>query len=395
MRNHSVRVWGILLLTGFAAGVAWLMLLRLSSGDVYPPYSSMRSDPLGTRVFYDSLALQPQITVARNFANLPPRADSPLTLFLLGGAPIELQMAGKPLLQRLEETVKHGGRVVLAFTPTEPRVHVDPPKKPAKSEAPGKPDPTSPDPTSPDPTSDFALAWNVHFDVLELPKNTKAEDIPSGTPRETALYFKNPAPEWRVRKTLHGRAVIMERARYSGSVVLVADSYFLSNEAQFQQRDVAALSWLVGSAHRVVFDEAHLGVVESGSVMGLARRMRLQPVVYSLLLLAILFIWKNSSSLLPPTEDAPPDGAIVGRDSFAGLVNLLRRGILPGDLLDVCVERWRRSAKLSGAKAAWKLERVNVLIAAQRATPERQRNPVQAYQQICEILAEQTHRKET
>ncbi len=53
------RSWGnlaVLLLGGlFVTGLIQLILLRFESGDVYPPYSSLRADPLGCKALYESL----------------------------------------------------------------------------------------------------------------------------------------------------------------------------------------------------------------------------------------------------------------------------------------------------------------------------------------------------
>ena len=43
------------LIVVFGAGVIRLFQLRFEAGDVYPPYSSYRADPLGTRALYQSL----------------------------------------------------------------------------------------------------------------------------------------------------------------------------------------------------------------------------------------------------------------------------------------------------------------------------------------------------
>ena len=44
----------------FVAGLIQLFLLRFKAGDVYPAYSSLRSDPLGTQVLFESLNLVQQ-----------------------------------------------------------------------------------------------------------------------------------------------------------------------------------------------------------------------------------------------------------------------------------------------------------------------------------------------
>ena len=64
------RLFSVLFLLAIAAlffyGVIELMNTRFEAGDVYPPYSSYRSDPLGSRAFYDGLDLLPEVKSSRN-----------------------------------------------------------------------------------------------------------------------------------------------------------------------------------------------------------------------------------------------------------------------------------------------------------------------------------------
>src|SRR5262245_62292683 len=56
-------------------GIVHLFDLRYDVGDVYPPYSSLRSDPLGTMALYEALAKLPGLEVQRDFSTtnvLPP-----------------------------------------------------------------------------------------------------------------------------------------------------------------------------------------------------------------------------------------------------------------------------------------------------------------------------------
>ena len=54
----------------FALGVGHLFQLRFSLGDVYPPYSTLRTDPLGAKAIYEALAAQPALSVERNLRPL-------------------------------------------------------------------------------------------------------------------------------------------------------------------------------------------------------------------------------------------------------------------------------------------------------------------------------------
>jgi hypothetical protein len=111
-----------------------------------------------------------------------------------------------------------------------------------------------------------------------------------------------------------------------------------------QDRHPDLLAWIVGSQKIIYFDEAHFGITESVNMAGLIRRYRLHWTVACFVLLAILFVWKNSSSLAPlPVEERQP-AFVVGKESGEGFVNLLRRNVLPRDLLKTCIQQWKQAA---------------------------------------------------
>ena len=67
------KYFPIVILLGCAAAFAFgvvpsCLQLRFEAGDVYPPYSSLRADPLGAMAFYESLGKIPGISVRRDFS---------------------------------------------------------------------------------------------------------------------------------------------------------------------------------------------------------------------------------------------------------------------------------------------------------------------------------------
>ena len=143
-------------------------------------------------------------------------------------------------------------------------------------------------------------------------------------------------------------AVVIERKFGKGSVVIASDSFFVSNEAMLKDRHADLLAWLVGANRTVVFDEAHLGMSESPGVAALMRKYRLHGLAAGLLLLAGLFIWKNSTSLMPPHADGRSEDFVAGKDAASGFVNLLRRNIPPRDVFATCFAEWKKTAAPSG-----------------------------------------------
>ena len=65
-----VAILVLVLGAGFIAGVMYLFGLSFAAGNVYPQFSSLRSDPRGARLLYESLAALPGVTVSRNLVPL-------------------------------------------------------------------------------------------------------------------------------------------------------------------------------------------------------------------------------------------------------------------------------------------------------------------------------------
>ena len=103
------------------------------------------------------------------------------------------------------------------------------------------------------------------------------------------------------------KILAMEHNFQKGSVVLLADSRTFNNGSIVGLHKLDLISAAIGDKNHVVFDEQHFGMVESGTVVGLARRFRLMGMAAGLAFCAALFLWKNAASF-PPPVDAPQNG---------------------------------------------------------------------------------------
>jgi hypothetical protein len=287
----------------------------------------MRADPLGAKVLYESLALQSGLTVTRNMRPLSGVSGHDTALFLLG---VDEWFADSTEVDRI---ARGGGRLVIAFVPRRPRLEseVEMERQLIGDKIGNK---------------KGVETKHVHtlFEKLGVSPVTEIEkrrtDWSADPPRYTALWFDKLAPEWAVKKTYRNHPVWIERPWLNGSVVLVADSWMLSNEALAREPDAAAVAQLVGASHHVVFDEQHLGLTEGGSVAGLMRRYRLHGLIAALLVLAGLYIWKNSSPFLPRVTPVS-SAAASGFSAASGLVTLIERSVPPPQLLDICIAEYQ------------------------------------------------------
>ena len=303
MKKQSPKLLTALLAAVFACGVLYLFNRRFAGGDAYPPYSTLRSDPAGAKVIFESLSRLPGLTVTRSYRPLERVADRDSTILLLGLEPRRFAMQQDGEAHALEEFEQRANRLVFAM-----------------GEASGR------EPPRPAPLEKL---WGVRFG-LDFDKEGRGN-----------LYFAE-AKTWEIVERNGTRPVVIEKAFGKGSVVLVADGRLFDNQSVADAKQTALLARVIGPHTRIVFDESHFGIVESGSVVALARRFRLQGLGLGLAICAMLFIWKNASSF-PPVSSAPREERVFGRTSVAGLVTLLRRHIAPDRLAAACWQEWLKS----------------------------------------------------
>ena len=338
MRKASWLLQALALL--FAFGLVQLFRWRFEAGDVYPPYSSLRTDPMGTQALFESLQAIRGVSVERNYQPLDRVKLGESTIFYLGVDSASLLHAD---LADFDKFTSAGARLVIGLLPV-----LELPLANSPQHAELKP-------------------WGVTV-ALAQPHAKKLSNL---------LYFVV-SKDWHVVRVASDHAILIERKFGKGSLVLAADGYPMSNQALLFDRDAGLLSWLAGPNRRLIFDESHLGVTETGSVVALGRRYRLHAFVAVLLLLAVLFVWKNSAPLVPVPAVEP--AASPTTQSWGMPHYLLRRAAPPAELIAACLGEWRKSLALGPRYSAERLQRVD-----QAAHSER--DPVKAYRAIGRALA--------
>jgi hypothetical protein len=382
----------VLVAGAFIAGMAWLFRLRLGQGDVFPAYSTMRADPLGTRALFEALEELPEIRVERSLQPLRKLAERPARTIILAG--MERRSWANFSAEEgnaLDQAALTGSRVVVVFKAERMNAYpgeydaesprdggqqsektggvkkkkVDGEKTEAdgKTPAKGKISPRNDESETGVKLSDlfenwkrrwgFELAsrWIMDREEGALKNAGAAEELPAKVPWKSDRYFKlTRGSDWQVVYTRGLSPVLMEMRRGKGSVVLATDTYFLSNEAMQKSRETSLLAWLVGKNSRVVFIESHLGIEEEVGIARLARRYGLAGAFFVLLLLAALFVWERVALFVPPAPDISE--TLLAYHPSAGLEALLRRALPPGQLTETCIAEWARTARASDVDKA-------------------------------------------
>jgi hypothetical protein len=323
----SRTLWLLLpIAVGFAWGVLRLFGIEFASGAVYPAYSTLRADPDGARLLYDSLARLPGLNVTRNYLPLELLQPSDATVLLLG---LDARSFGKDLdlLRAVRRLAERGNRAVLAAGPLTGITAI--------------------------PADKLNREWGVRFGV---------------DPRAKAgsrLYFSK-AEDWKVTGRIGERIIAIERAFGTGTVAMLADSLDFDNQSSIAMDRLEDVAGALGPHRRIIFDEQHFGLTESGTIVGLARRFHLGGAAFGLFFCAALWIWRNTASFPPPAPVAAVEN-LEGRTSHSGLLNLLRRHIRPADLPSVCWQEWLAANRVRPDVAAQAAQ-----ILSSRADPVKQ-----------------------
>lgn len=357
-RFHLILL--LLLAAAFAAAILWILNLRLNSGDSYPPYSSFRTDPIGSRALHDALNDIHTISTTRNtrrIQSLQPNDQS--AILFLGLNPRQLEWQDMKERTLIESWLDQGCRIVIALSPLpedyKDRAEKRGWKKQDKDKNEKKDDKSTQKEHEADQDTEITLTDEGIFGLTarreaekprNLPQSAQASltgiDLPNWNGSHI-LEFKQDS-EWTVLATAGGQPTIAEFQRGTGSLVITTDAYPFSNEAQTKDRHTPFLLALLGGKSRITFDESHLGVVNEPGLVKLLRQYHLHGILAGGILLFAILLWQGSGSLIPvdPNKDLGSDssGTSSGRDSSDGLVALLESGLPPHRLLDECINRY-------------------------------------------------------
>lgn len=381
--------WLVLaLLMGVLTGGLYLALMdRFETGEQYAVYSSFRSDPSGTRMFFEVLE-EAGVQVERSFLPLRKlRGGEGKTLIISGFDRYRFDACRQRDADALHGFAMAGGRVVLALEP--PNLEEKPQREERLSKGGAKDQAEQPNKRT-DNTGEECLnegkGCRMLPKLLEKKLKLRVEGLaarkgadngslpilewgPDAAPEmgEPPLWFgtdwlvpsedsADGATKWaagreggnlwrRVAMTQNGAAVV-ERMFGNGSVVVCADRHFLSNESLWMKPATPFLAWLLGNPREVIFDE----VVQGGGrgdeegVMTLARRYGMHGLFVGGMLVFGLWMWRSMVSLVPQRAEGDRMGRPhEGRSLASGMESLLMRGIERGALLRVCFETWEKT----------------------------------------------------
>jgi hypothetical protein len=353
------------LLVALAAFVAGLIALgsAVYQANGYPEYSTLRTDPQGAKALFESLSRIPKLTVERSYRSRLPETNGAV-IIQMGLYPTPFYLTHEKTIQEYERSARAGARIVVVFRAVDP-IRAPLAEEPADRNKPGKP-------------LDLVRTespWKVEIQVREA----EPDEELSGAPiRSAASLEVDAASEWSCKAASdEGRCWWAEATFGSGSIVLIMQPYFLTNEGLRQQPDPEAISALIGPCQRVIFDESAVGLRQDGTVGGLMQKYSLGWAAGFLLLAGALFVWRSSAPLLPERGDPADEMSVSGTGAMA---SLLRQHISNAELMPACESLWRKSLPALPYRHRARASQVE----ANRLTGD---DPVKAYRRLALLIS--------
>ena len=382
LSNSLALNWrGPLLAAGiFAAAFGILLLMaHQNESNTTDMGSSLREDPYGTSLLFDSYARAGyRVKRSQDADSLADQDAANTTAFFIGGYGLGFQgveaentrTAGK-FLARLEDFLSRGGRVVLIehagklrSTSQEWEVENDWSHWGKQS---------GPAWISPDPS-----AMPAGSEMMYL----KA-DIPwlKTDPLWTALYA---GPAESGAKTDGSMRVYMATRKVGkGELVAVSQEWFLLNETIKSHPNPVLLDFLPGGRSGIWVDETLHGLQQDKGVLWLVQRYRLQLALMFFWGALLALLWNLSGDLMRrPTRDQIAQIMRYGEGAGVAGRRLLQRSIAAELVVAECWDQFRRRSP-QDAQAISADSRLGPQLRAALALP-----PLVGYRELGRLIAE-------
>jgi hypothetical protein len=316
-------ILSIILLTG----ITLLLSLRFDKGDMYPAYSSFRTDPLGSKALFESLSKLDGYTINRTYIN-PSQLECSLSTILFIGVTLE-RVHDSSFTNSLIKLAKNQNHCILAFDHTQKRVQsysADTSKRIVC-----------------DTIKELGLIFNHHSGSME-----SISSLDSGLAKMNwpGHILMNADSSWeplvRSRKLL----VLGKKQFSKGSIMALHSSFNLTNQGLHQNLidngTNPLLSLITSTSSTILFDEWHLGIVHTNTMMDLMKRFGLLPVIFFALAWFLLLIWNSQGER---TQQIESNMTLAKTDaSHKDSLNLLlHSNITSKSILTVCKNLWKSS----------------------------------------------------
>ena len=332
---------GPLLAAGiFAAVFATLLLMaRQNQSNTSDMGSSLREDPYGTSLLFDSYTRAGyQVKRSQDEDSLSDENALSTTAFFIGGRFVDWRMQranlrnGEKFVRRVEDFLARGGRVVLIA----PAWKLNSKSQGWEVERKWDQDPDESGPT-----------W-ISPDLDAIPAGSEKMYLAADSPwlqtdaQWTELYKRDMGASGKGDPPAH--VYMAMRRAGNGELIAASQESFLLNEAIKMHPNPVLLDFLAGGRPVIWVDETLHGLHQEQGLLWLVQRYRLEAALILFWATLIAMLWSMNGDLVRrPARNSI--GQIVRHGEVAGVAarRLLERSIAKERVAAECWEQFRRS----------------------------------------------------
>ena len=339
---------------------------RVKKGDVYTQqYSSLRYDPMGTSIFFNSLQKMGFQVERLKEDHMPNNLDPQHTIMFILSPFFSFN---KDLEDAMIGFILDGGRIVLTddkynslmtfFDTRIESIHKDPNGKEKKesSEA-------------------------VSHDIFDF----SGEKI-------KVIHQRGLLSDWKKRQTVYKcdeRDVVLLLNHGKGDIVISSETYFISNESMAKAPPTTFLTWLMDGRKHVIVDEYHHGITIHKGISFLLYKYHLYWFIAYLALIFILYLWRVLPRFQAPLH-RPSENNLRSYSSLQGYTYLLTQSVPKNRLLDICMTQWLKSPKNKFFKEKNETEIKKIEKAVRMESVGKDEELVRHYNDISHMIKEQS-----
>lgn len=335
---------GPLLAAGiFAAAFAILLVMaHQNQSNTSDMGSSLREDPYGTSLLFDSYARAGyQVNRSQDEDTLTDQIAGKTTAFFIGGDRFGdwESWNGDPTLGklrgRLEDFLARGGRVVLIQPNWE-----------LKSKSQGWEVENNWNKTP----HESGPSW-ISPDLREMPPGSEmmylGADVPSlKTDAHWTTLYAGPAEanaKADTKAVISGHVYMAMRRAGNGELFAASQESFLLNEAIKTRPNPVLLDFLTGGRPVIWVDETLHGLHQNQGVLWLVQRYRLQAALMLFWAALLALLWSMSGDLIRrPRRNQNAQIVRLGESAGVAARHLLQRSIPADQVVAECWEQYRR-----------------------------------------------------
>jgi len=315
--------------------------VRAEVNGVYPEYSSFRADPKGCRVLFEILSRLGSVQVERFVQPLTDLPASTGKILLLAG--VQPGGLSDDQTKPFDNWMTSGGTLVIAFSALQSERNEEDLENSRAESKPLRAEVWKSD--------DWGI--RIFHSKPNLTTRLQSNLFANAFSWAGHLYIDPTKGDWEVLAKAQDLPVVLQRKFGAGKLLLLADSYPLSNVALAAHRNAELISWLFPQHSVVIFDESHFGIVNHPGIMSLARRYGLDGAFVAILSLGLLYLWASRYSLNPASRKRSDTEIVIkGMGGNEIFTNLLRRNLPTKDLCTICLQIWKQKGVSNPVKQA-------------------------------------------